>query len=317
LVAILLLLQSRGQMTAPELAEQLEVSVRTIYRDLEALSASGVPVYAETGPRGGYRLIEGYETHLTGLEPAEAEALLLVGLPGPLGALGLGSALVGGQRKLVAALPAPLRTRATKAQERFHVDLEGWFQPRVTPPLLGRVATAVWEDRRLRIDYRPPEGLPGEREIDPLGLVVKAATWYLVAAAPAGLRTYRVSRIVDLVVLDQRCRRPKRFDLEKYWTSQVTELEASLPAVTVTLRAAPEAVSALRGLVDHRSVPTTDWDGEPDDGGWRRLSLTFERLEEAASAALDLGDRVEILAPAPLRASITERVAALARMYRS
>src|ERR1700728_2293131 len=287
LVAILLLLQSRGQMTAPDLAEQLGVSVRTIYRDLEALSASGVPVYAETGPGGGYRLIEGYETHLTGLEPAEAEALLLAGLPGPLGALGLGSALVGGQRKLVAALPAELRTRATKAQERFHVDLERWFQPRVTPPpLLGRVATAVWEDRRLRIDYRPQDGLPGEREIDPLGLVVKAATWYLVAAAPAGLRTYRVSRIVDLVILEQRCRRPKRFDLEKYWTSQLTELEASLPAFTVVLRAAPEAVSALRGLVDYRSLSTTDWDGEPDGGGWRRLSLTFERLEEAASAAL-------------------------------
>src|SRR5580700_8515242 len=171
LVAILLLLQSRGQMTAPDLSEQLEVSVRTIYRDLEALSAAGVPVYSETGPGGGYRLIEGYETHLTGLDPAEAEALLLAGLPGPLGALGLGSALVGGQRKLVAALPADLRTRATNAEQRFHVDLEGWFQPRVTPPLLGRVASAVWEDRRVRIDYRPPEGLPGEREIDPLGLV--------------------------------------------------------------------------------------------------------------------------------------------------
>jgi predicted DNA-binding transcriptional regulator YafY len=314
-VAILLLLQSRGQMTAPELAEELEVSVRTIYRDLEALSESGVPVYGETGPNGGYRLIEGYQTRLTGLDPAEAEALILAGVPGPLGALGLGSALVGGQRKLEAALPPELRARATKARQRFHVDLAGWFQPQVVPPLLGMVAAAVWEERRLRIDYRPRDGQPGEREVDPLGLVIKTATWYLVASAPAGLRTYRVSRVVGVVVLDEPCRRPKGFDLEKFWTTELSDYEANLPSVTVEVRAAPEAIGSLRGLVDQRSLPSTDWDGQPDQTGWRRLSLTFERLEEVTSAALSLGDQLEILGPADLRSSMAEKVAGLARLY--
>jgi predicted DNA-binding transcriptional regulator YafY len=317
LVTILLLLQSRGQMTAPELAEQLEVSVRTIYRDLEALSEAGVPVYGETGPSGGYRLVEGYQTRLTGLNPAEAEALILAGVPGPLGALGLGGALVGGQRKLEAALPDELRARATKARQRFHVDLAGWFQPQVVPPLLGPVAAAVWEERRLRIDYRPRDGQPGEREVDPLGLVIKAATWYLVAAAPTGLRTYRVSRIVAVEVLDERCRRPKGFDLEKFWAAELSEYEASLPSVTVEMRAAPETISTLRGLVDHRSLPSTDWEGQPDQGGWRRLSVTFERLDDVTAAALTLGDQAEILGPANLRSSVAEKVTGLARLYAS
>lgn len=315
LVAILLLLQSRGRMTAPQLAEELEVSVRTIYRDLEALGESGVPVYAEAGPQGGFSLVGGYQTRLTGLSPNEAEALLLAGVPGPLGELGLGAALVGGQRKMLAALPEDLRARATTARERFHVDLAGWFQHQAPPPLLGPVASAVWEERRIRIAYRRGAGAPERREVDPLGLVVKAATWYLVGARQADVRVYRVSRIADLHLIDGRCRRPEGFDLAGFWGEWLEEYEASLPTAAVEVRARPEAVPALRGLVDQRSVAATDWEGHPEEGGWLRLSLTFERLEEACTALLGLGERVEVLGPPELRSSLTRVAAGLSALY--
>jgi predicted DNA-binding transcriptional regulator YafY len=314
LVAIVLLLQNRGRMTAPQLAEELEVSVRTIYRDLDALSTSGVPVYAETGPQGGYRLVEGYQTTLTGLSAQEAEALLLAGVPGPLGDLGLGAAVTGGQRKLLAALPGHLRAQATKARERYHVDLSVWFRPPAVPPLLGRVAAAVWEDRRIAMGYEPDVGAPRTREVDPLGLVLKVSTWYLVGGRPHGLRTYRVDRITSIEVLRQPCRRPEGFDLAAFWRRWLADFEARLPAVTVEARVRPEAVARLRYLVDHRSVDSTDWDGAQEDG-WRRLSLTFERLSEARTALLGLGELVEVLGPAELRSGIAGTARRLAGLY--
>jgi predicted DNA-binding transcriptional regulator YafY len=315
LMAILLLLQSRGRMTAPQLAKELEVSVRTIYRDLDALGASGVPVYAETGPHGGFRLVEGYRTKLTGLSAEEAEALLLAGVPGPLGDLGLGAALIGGQRKMLAALPENLRSQATMAQERYHVDLAGWFQRQAVPPLLGQVAAAVWEDRRLAMTYQPDVGPAGRREVDPLGLVVKTATWYLVGARQGEPRVYRVSRITDLRVLNEPCRRPKGFDLGVFWRCWLIDYEASLSAVKVEVRARPEAVPILRALVDHRSLGTTNWDGQAEDDGWRQLTLTFERLAEARTALLGLGDQVEVLGPLELRSSISRAARRLAELY--
>jgi predicted DNA-binding transcriptional regulator YafY len=315
LVAIVLLLQNRGRMTAPQLAAELEVSVRTIYRDLDALCTSGVPVYAETGPLGGYRLVEGYQTRLTGLSAAEAEALLLAGVPGPLGDLGLGAAVAGGQRKLLAALPEHLRAQAAKARERYHVDLAVWFRPPAVPPLLGQVAAAVWEDRRVAMGYEPDVGPPWTREVDPLGLVLKVSTWYLVGARPRGLRAYRVDRITSIEVLGQPCRRPEGFDLAGFWQHWLADFEARLPAVTVEVRARPEAIPRLRYLVDHRSLASTDWDGHAGEDGWRRLSLTFERLSEARAALLGLGDLVEVLGPAELRAGIAATARGLAEIY--
>lgn len=314
LVAIVLLLQNRGRMTAPQLAAELEVSVRTIYRDLDALGTSGVPVYAETGPQGGYRLVEGYQTTLTGLSAQEAEALLLAGVPGPLGDLGLGAAATGGQRKLLAALPPHLRAQATKARERYHVDLAAWFRPAAVPPLLGRVAAAVWGDRRVAMGYDPDVGAPWTREVDPLGLVLKASAWYLVGARPRGLRAYRVDRITGIEVLGQPCRRPEGFDLAGFWRHWLADFETRLPAVTVEARVRPEAVPRLRYLVDHRSVEGTDWDGAQEDG-WRRLSLTFERLSEARTALLGLGELVEVLGPAELRSGMAGTARRLADLY--
>lgn len=315
LVAIVLLLQNRGRMTAPQLAAELEVSVRTIYRDLDALCTSGVPVYAETGPQGGYRLIEGYQTRLTGLTAEEAEALLLAGVPGPLGDLGLGAAVTGGQRKLLAALPGHLRAQATKARERYHVDLAVWFRQPDVPPLLGQVAAAVWEDRRVAMGYEPDVGPPWTREVDPLGLVLKVSTWYLAGARPRGLRAYRVDRITSIEVLGQPCRRPEGFELAGFWRRWLADFEARLPAVAVEVRARPEAVPRLRYLVDHRSLGSTDWDGQAEDDGWIRLALTFERLSEARTALLGLGDLVEVLEPAELRAGMAGTARRLAGLY--
>ena len=192
LVTLLLLLQTRGRMTAAELARELEVSERTVHRDVEALSEAGVPVYAERGPHGGVQLVEGYRTRLTGMTADEAEALFLSGLPGPAAELGLGTVMTAAQLKVMAALPGELRARASRLVERFYLDAAGWFHGREPVPHLSTLAEAVWESRRVTITYQRGDSRV-ERALEPLGLVLKAGTWYVVAANEDQLRTYRVS----------------------------------------------------------------------------------------------------------------------------
>jgi predicted DNA-binding transcriptional regulator YafY len=200
LISLVLLLQSGGTMTAAELAGQLEVSERTIYRDILALSAAGVPVYSEQGRAGGYRLLDGYRTRLNGLNRAEAEALFLSGLPGPVRDMGLGAALAAAQLKVAAALPATMRDASSRARQRFHLDVPGWFQDADPPPLLAELARAVWEDRTVTLTYRRQ----GEvvRTVEPLGLVLKTGAWYLVGRVGADVRTYRVDRAGAVEVTD-------------------------------------------------------------------------------------------------------------------
>ncbi|MGO4750380.1 helix-turn-helix transcriptional regulator, partial [Streptomyces sp. 2MCAF27] len=230
LLSLLLLLQNRGRMTAPELAEELEVSVRTVYRDIDALGASGIPVYADRGPAGGYRLLDGYRTRLTGLTGDEADSLFLAGMPGPATELGLGADLATAQLKLRAALPAELGERSRRIQERFHLDAPGWFRDAEEVPHLGAVAEAVWRPRALRVDYRRWRG-EVRRKLHPLGLVLKGGIWYLVARAEStesgteSVRTYRVSRILDAEVLDETFERPTGFDLAAHWAESSRRLE--------------------------------------------------------------------------------------------
>ena len=194
LVNLLLLLQSRGGLTAGELADELEVSVRTIHRDVDALSAAGVPIFAERGPHGGIRLVDGYRTRLTGMTADEAEALFLSGLPGPAAELGLGTVVAAARLKVLAALPAELRSRASRLVERFHLDAAGWFQAGEPVPHLGTVSEAVWEGQALRIEYRR-ERMPVARDLGPLGVVLKGGVWYLVATSDGQIRD--VSRLAD------------------------------------------------------------------------------------------------------------------------
>jgi predicted DNA-binding transcriptional regulator YafY len=197
LVSLLLLLQARGRLTACELAEALEVSERTIYRDLFELGAAGVPVYGERGKGGGYRLLDGYRTNLTGLTAEEAGALLMSGAPGPAAELGLGSLLAATRLKLLAAVPTALRETATRAEGRFYLDPGGWAHDRARDDRhLKTVARAVWNDGRLEIGYRRPDGQAARRTLDPLGLVHKTGVWYLVAIHDGATRVYRVDRIL-------------------------------------------------------------------------------------------------------------------------
>jgi predicted DNA-binding transcriptional regulator YafY len=306
LVSLVLLLQARGPWTAEELAERLGVSVRTVHRDVEALRQSGVPVSGERGPAGGYRLPGGYRTRLTGLTPDEAEALFVTA---PADALGLGGFLADAQLKLLAALPPQLRERADHAAHRFHVDHRSWFAAAEPPPHLAVVAGALWRDRRLRLAYAGRE-----REVDPLGLVLKGPAWYLVAATDRGERTFRVARIEAAEELEQPARRPAGFDLAAHWEAWSRRFEESLPFVTVRVRVEAEALGLLRAAVDSRRRDRLP-ERAPDGVRELELDVWFERIEHAEWELLGLGGAVEVLAPPELRARMAAQARALARRY--
>lgn len=320
LVQLLLLLQTRGKLTASQLAEKLEVSVRTIYRDMEALSAAGVPVYAEAGPGGGCQLVDGYRTRLTGLTPDEAEALALAGLPGAAADLGLGTVLAAAQLKVDAALPPELRGRTTRMRERFHFDAPGWFSRTDEVPHLPTVARGVWEERRCQIDYQRQEAGTVRRVIDPLGLVLKASRWYLVAAAGDGAdwkaRTYRVSRIEDAELLEERSERPEDFDLGTHWTESMEDFSRSMMRHEVEVRASPTAFTHLCQMVGPTAAQTVrDRAGAPDADGWVRTVVPVESLDYAHHDFLRYGADVEVLAPAELRDRMATSALSMAAKY--
>ena len=301
-------------MTAAALAEELEVSVRTIYRDLEALSAAGVPVYAEAGPNGGCQLVEGYRTRLTGLTAKEAEALFAAGVAGPVGELGLGTVLGAAQLKLLAALPKELADRATLAQQRFHLDAPTWFRGGRNDPHLVVVAAAVWEDRCIDIRYRHPGSKElADRRLEPLGLVLKAGVWYLVARREGDLRTYRVSRIEGVTTSDDTFERPPDFDLSRFWRAAVAEFEAGVPDVDVVVLASDRGMPWLERL--ERQGNRVIKQREPDGSGWTRCTVAFESQHEAFCDLIQLGADIEVLDPPELRARLRDTVKATAALY--
>ncbi|MCS7481801.1 helix-turn-helix transcriptional regulator [Umezawaea endophytica] len=318
LLSLLLLLQSRGRMTAQELADELEVSVRTVYRDVEALGAAGVPVYADRGPAGGYRLVDGYRTRLTGLTTEEAESLFLAGLPGPAAELGLGTVVAAAQLKLQAALPPELRSRAGRVRERFHLDTPGWFRHSDETPNLTTIADAVWHQRRLDVRYRRWGGKAVEvrRTVDPLGLVLKAGVWYLVARSDGDLRTYRVARVLEITTTDDHFDRPADFDLTAFWEDWSEGFEQRMYGVRVTVRLSPEGVRRagyLLGVVAARALRASD--AEPAADGWTTVELPTESLDHAEPDLLRLGPHVEVVGPPELRERMAASVAAMAKVY--
>ena len=314
LVAILLLLQTRGQLTARELADELEVSMRTIYRDLEGLAAAGVPVYADRGPTGGYRLVEGYRTRLTGLNADEAEALFLSGLGGAAAQLGLGTVLAAAQLKVLAAMPPELRGRATRVRERFLLVAPGWFKADEDLPALATVAQAVWEGRRLQMRYdRRPE--PVVRTIEPFGLVLKAGIWYLVARREGSLRTYRVSRILEATELDETFDRPADFDLGAYWGSSTEIFESSLRQVAVRLRVRRDALGTLEYAIGSGRLEGLPATLPADPAAWLDLTLLTEGLDVAHEDLLRVGAQVEVVEPVELRDRLARTAAAMLAVY--
>lgn len=293
-------------MTARELATELEVSIRTIYRDVDSLSEAGVPLYGDRGPTGGYQLIDGYRTRLTGLTMDEAGAVFLAGMPGPAADLGLGAVLATAQLKLLAALPAELRARAGRIRERFHLDAPGWFRSADATPQLATVADAVWNQRRLRVRYGRPTVEP-ERLLDPLGVVLKSGVWYLVALRGGEPRTYRVSRIEAAEALDERFERPAEFDLAAYWGSSTKAYEREIPRVVAVLRVDPGQLDLLATLVGGATVDEAERlpnDNDPDR--WLRLRLAIEWPRDAAERLVGMGGRAEVIEPAELRRKVID-----------
>jgi predicted DNA-binding transcriptional regulator YafY len=315
LLSVLLLLQNRGRMTADELAAELEVSVRTVYRDIEALSDAGVPVYADRGRMGGYQLVDGYRTRLTGLTEEEAQSLSLAGLPVAAAELGLGTVLAAAQLKLYAALPAELRTRAGQVAERFFLDVPGWFRGIESLPHLAEVARAVWEGRRITTRYRRWDNSEVDRVLEPLGLILKAGNWYVAARAGTSDRTYRVSRISQLQ-LGERFERPADFDLAEYWREWSEQFERRMYprlAVVRLSRLGRDLVPFYLGAVGARAL--RECRDEPDEDGWLRVELPVEPGAPALGELLRFGPELQVLEPADLRAQVAAAVARMGASY--
>lgn len=315
LLTMLMLLQTRGRMSAQALADEVEVSVRTVYRDADELSAAGVPIYAERGRAGGFQLLDGWRTKLTGLTSEEAQAMFLTGLPGPAAELGLGEAMAAAQLKLITALPADWREDARRVSSRFHLDPAGWYRGADRTDRLPAVARAVWNERRLKLTYESWSGVV-ERTVDPLGLVLKAGAWYLIGAVEGAPRTYRVSNILELEGTEDTFTRPAGFDLAAFWTASTARFEAELHRDEAVVRLSPHGFRTLRQEAAGVVVEALDAAMEPpDEDGWRKLTLPIESVDHAAGQFGRLGAEVEVLFPLALRQRMAETVRRLSAFY--
>ena len=330
LIALLFTLQARRSATAAELAAVLEVSERTIQRDVAALQTAGVPLWSEPGRGGGIRLLDGWRTRLDGLTGREAAALFVSGVPSALADLGLAGAFTSAQSKLLATLPDAARERALQLGERFHLDAPRWFHDAEELPFLAVVAAAVWQQLRLRVRYQRGSSDAIERLLEPLGLVLKAGVWYAVAAVSdasgTSIRSYRISRIVDADQTGESFERPADFDLAGYWQASAAQFDRALLRDRVCIRVDRRAVGRLmsqmgrvpveEALADAGAVDAegaVDAAGAVDAEGWLQLDLAVETLEIAQHQLVALGDVVEVLHPPQLRAALAaigERMAA-------
>ncbi|HEU0240039.1 MAG TPA: transcriptional regulator [Micromonosporaceae bacterium] len=321
LLSILLLLQVRGRMTAEALATELDVSLRTIYRDIEALHESGVALYGQAGRDGGFQLVDGYRTRLTGLTADEAAALSLAALPAAARDLGLSSAAAGAATKLSAALSDDLRRRADHIQRRLYFDPIAWYEEPDTTSLLSTVADAVWHDRRLRVTYRrwkAPDQV--ERTLEPFGLVLKSGRWYVVARGGArvdpNVGTYRVSQILAATPTGEHFVRPDDFDLAAHWRAYLADFAIRRHQEHATVRMSPLARQRMAHVMEPAIVNAVDASAGPADAdGWVPARIPIESIRHAHDELLRLGAEVEVLAPAALRELLGRTAAALAARY--
>lgn len=314
LLSILILLQMRGRLSAEALSREFEVSIRTIYRDVDQLSAAGVPIYAERGRNGGFALLDGYRTKLTGFTPAEADALLLAGAGGAAADLGLGAEAAAAQLKLLASLPPDTGASAQRIATRFHLDPIDWYRRVDDIPCLPNLAGAVWSEKRIRIRYESWKDIV-TRDLDPLGLVLKGGLWYLVAAVKDQPRTYRVSNIRDLEVLDAPARRPPRFDLGRFWKTWSKEFEERLLSQRAVVKLSPTGRRLLTDTLPAaaEAMRTKHTRCKPD--GWVQAEIPVESFEHAARQLLSLGREVEIIGPAALRDATRREAESIAALY--
>jgi predicted DNA-binding transcriptional regulator YafY len=307
LVATVLLMQSRGRVTAAELAAELGISVATARRDLEALSAAGVPVYPQPGRGGGWQLVGGARTDLSGLTAAEAQALFL--LAGP--AASTAPEVKSGLRKLVRALPSTFRADAEAAADAVLIDSAGWGESDKEPPALVReLQTAVVRRRKVRLSYAGRSGPPSQRLIDPWGLVDKDDIWYLIAGTPNGQRTFRANRIVEAVVTDQPAERPDDFQLAQAWQEVVAEMEQRRSLVQATVLIEGRFVPVLQSHYGRHCEVLGTW-----DDGRVRVRVGSHIARSIAEQLAGWGNAVEVLEPEEVRSELARIGAELVQSY--
>lgn len=314
LLSILIMLQLRGRLSAEALAQEFEVSIRTIYRDIDQLSAAGVPVYAERGRSGGFALHEGYRTRLTGFTTAEAEALLLAGAGSAASDLGVGAEAAAAQLKLLASLPPDAGASAQRIASRFHLDPIDWYARDEKLDFLPALADAVWRERRVRLRYESWKEVV-TRELDPLGLVLKAGRWYLVAASKGKPRTYRASNIQAIETLDAKAQRPPRFDLARHWTQSLKDLDARLLRERAVLKLSPEGLRLLREINPAASQAANAKHVACKPAGWIKAEIPIEDSPHGLRQFLRMGPEIEVLAPIELRQKMRAETQKLAKLY--
>ena len=313
LLSIQMLLETRGQMSARDLADSLGTSVRTLHRDIDQLTLAGVPIYAERGRNGGFRLLPGWKAILTGLTPAEMQAVFLSGLGAPAAQLGLSHSIQSAELKLMSAMPEHWRSEAKRFQDRIHLDPTDWYRESDSPSNLASVADAVWRGKKLAITYESWQANV-KRALSPLGLVLKATAWYLVALSQGQLRTYRVSNILQAEILEETFSRPKNFALAKYWKQSVERFEAEIYVgfadVLATERGLKwlrqESAAMAKGVAES-STPVTD--------GRVRVHIPVEQEQSAAVQLMRFSPDVEVIKPASLRTAVRKRLEAAVKQY--
>ena len=313
LLNILTTLQASGHATATKLAEENEVSLRTIYRDIDALSAAGIPVYSERGPEGGYRLLDGYRIRLNGMSSEEAEALAFTGMAGPAAILGLGSILATAQNKLMVALPESLREGAEQMRQRFHLDASAWHQETEEPPYIREIAAAVWGSAVIRMTYRSWHA-EKNRTVCPVGLILKNGAWYMAAMTEGIVKTYRVSRILKMETTSETFTRLRNFDLAAYWQENEKRLERDLHPHQAKLRVSERGLRILKGISPsyvraHMEISA------PDANGYRIVTLSSGPPEQAVFEFLRLGPEIEVLEPIELREAMAIVARDMAALY--
>ncbi len=309
LLSILMILQARKHRTADQLAEELEVSARTIHRDVDELSYAGVPIYAERGRQGGFRLLDGYQTRLTGLDADEASALMLSGIGTALDDLGLKDALSQTERKLLAALPEPTRAKAAMVADRFHLDPLGWYRQKEGTPFVTQIAKAVWADQRISISY---DGWKGrvQRDLDPIAIVLKAGVWYLIGRVET-IRVYRIANVKTLILLGEKFNRPADFDVSGFWADWTQKFEARIRSNRAVIRVTPRGMKLLinMGLTPIETIPVKD---QPDVSD---VELAVEEETSAVREILSLGAEAEVIEPAALRKAVQSEISKLSKKY--
>ena len=315
LLSIVLLLQAHQQMTSRDLASRLEVSERTIHRDMEALSGAGIPVVAARGLGGGWSLLGEYRTTLTGLTEAEIQSLFVTKPTKLLADLHLEKAADGAQLKLLASLPTAFRQGAERARQRIHIDVSGWSKREEAVPFLPILQEALWLERKLNIKYERGENCePVDRVLSPLGLVAKGSVWYLVASVDESVRNYRVSRISHAEILDEPASIPRDFNLGDYWEQSATTFKSSVPKYLATFWVSPSVVLRLNFAGRFARVNETD---ETDARGWKKVHVGFDVEEMACEYAVSFGPNLEVIEPLALREKVVAMTKATLEFYDS